>query len=58
MNIGEAAARSGLTTKTIRYYESVAILKTVLARNGHREFRERDVHNLRLNFSEFFTPPR
>lgn len=49
MNIGQAAARSGLPPKTIRYYEDVALIP-VPPRNGsgYREYSGRDVHLLRF----------
>ncbi|MFP4003285.1 MAG: Cu(I)-responsive transcriptional regulator [Alphaproteobacteria bacterium] len=49
MNIGEAAARSGLPPKTIRYYEDVRLIPAP-ARNGagYRAYSGRDVHLLRF----------
>ncbi|MFP6731844.1 MAG: Cu(I)-responsive transcriptional regulator [Alphaproteobacteria bacterium] len=44
MNIGEAAALSGVTTKTIRYYESIGLIapapRTV---GGYRSYGDNDV---------------
>jgi Cu(I)-responsive transcriptional regulator len=49
MNIGEAAARSGLPAKTIRYYETRGLLTPASRRpNAYRAFDERDVYTLRF----------
>lgn len=49
MNIGEAAAHSGLPPRTIRYYEEVELIPAP-ARNGagYRAYTGRDVHLLRF----------
>ena len=46
MNIGEAAAASGLPPKTIRYYEDIGLLTPHRGANGYRAFTEQDVHKL------------
>ncbi|OED35557.1 Cu(I)-responsive transcriptional regulator [Chromatiales bacterium (ex Bugula neritina AB1)] len=46
MNIGDVAVRSGLTDKTIRYYESIGLVSPLRGENGYRTFRESDVHKL------------
>lgn len=46
MNIGEAAKRSGLPAKTIRYYEDIGLVKPLRDTNGYRAFRPQDVHKL------------
>lgn len=47
MNIGEAAALSGLPAKTIRYYEEIGLVRpAVRAANGYRAYAERDVRIL------------
>ncbi len=46
MNIGEAAARTGLPAKTIRYYEEIRLIRPHRAANGYRSFNERDLHKL------------
>jgi MerR family transcriptional regulator, copper efflux regulator len=58
MNIGEAAAASGLPAKTIRYYEEIGLIRPLRDSNGYRAFRSADVHKLaflararRLGFS-------
>ncbi|MGP3696501.1 Cu(I)-responsive transcriptional regulator [Rhodobacter sp. NSM] len=46
MNIKDAAARSGLPAKTIRYYEEIGLVRPLRDANGYRRFRERDLHKL------------
>ena len=49
MNIGEAAERSGLPAKTIRYYEEVGLVRPAKRRdNRYRDYDETDVHRLRF----------
>jgi Cu(I)-responsive transcriptional regulator len=49
MNIGEAAERSGLPAKTIRYYEDIALVRPSGRRaNGYRDYDEQDLHRLRF----------
>ncbi|ABS61821.1 putative transcriptional regulator, MerR family [Parvibaculum lavamentivorans DS-1] len=49
MNIGEAAARSGVPAKTIRYYEDIALIESAdRSANGYRAYTEEDVHTLRF----------
>jgi Cu(I)-responsive transcriptional regulator len=48
MNIGEAAQRSGLPAKTIRYYEDIRLLKPARGDNGYRDYSTYDVHRLRF----------
>jgi MerR family transcriptional regulator, copper efflux regulator len=49
MNIGEAAARSGLPAKTIRYYEEVGLVRPAKRQdNRYRDYDETDVHRLRF----------
>ena len=49
MNIGEAARRSGVPAKTIRYYESIHLIPEPARRdNGYRTYSERDVDILRF----------
>ncbi|MEU5691277.1 MerR family transcriptional regulator [Actinosynnema sp. NPDC020468] len=45
MRIGELARRSGLTTRALRYYESLGLLAARRTSNGQREY---DEHDLRL----------
>ncbi len=46
MNIGEAAAQTGLPAKTIRYYEEIRLIQPHRAANGYRSFSEKDLHKL------------
>ncbi|MCV6620983.1 MAG: Cu(I)-responsive transcriptional regulator [Cellvibrionaceae bacterium] len=49
MNISEAAKRSGLSSKTIRYYESIGLVKVAKrSDNGYRDYSESDVEALRF----------
>jgi MerR family transcriptional regulator, copper efflux regulator len=49
MNIGEAAARSGVPAKTIRYYEDIALIDSAdRSANGYRAYSDDDVHTLRF----------
>ncbi len=49
MNIGEAAARSGLPAKTIRYYGDIGLVVPSHRRaNGYRDYDEQDLHRLRF----------
>lgn len=48
MNIGNASERSGLSAKTIRYYEDIGLLQADRAGNGYRDYSMSDVHRLRF----------
>ncbi|MDW6026050.1 Cu(I)-responsive transcriptional regulator [Mesorhizobium sp. BAC0120] len=48
MNIGDAAERSGLPAKTIRYYEDIRLVKPARGENGYRDYSSEDVHRLRF----------
>ncbi len=47
MNIGQAAKKTGLSAKMIRYYESIGLISpTGRSANGYRHFGEEDLHRL------------
>ena len=46
MKIGDVAEASGLSAKTIRYYEDIGLIRPVRGKNGYRAFVEADVHKL------------
>jgi MerR family copper efflux transcriptional regulator len=49
MNIGQAAAASGVTAKMIRHYEELKLLKPATrTAAGYRVYDEKEVHTLRF----------
>jgi len=48
MNIGRAAKVTGLSVKTIRYYEDIGLIDADRAENGYRDFGDRQITQLRL----------
>jgi MerR family transcriptional regulator, copper efflux regulator len=46
MNIGEVSEKSGLPSKTIRYYETIGLVRPQRHANGYRAFRQSDLHKL------------
>lgn len=49
MTISEAATRSGVPPKTIRFYEEAGIIKPAArGDNSYRVYRDADVHTLRF----------
>ena len=48
MNIGKAAARSGLQPTTIRYYEQIGLVSSTRRENGYRDYSENDINQLRF----------
>ncbi|WP_431099214.1 Cu(I)-responsive transcriptional regulator [Polaromonas aquatica] len=49
LNIGQAAAHSGVSAKMIRHYESLGLLPTVHRTDaGYRQYGEKEVHTLRF----------
>jgi MerR family transcriptional regulator, copper efflux regulator len=49
MNIGAAAAASGVNAKMIRHYEAIGLLRPAeRGPNDYRDYGEREVHELRF----------
>ncbi|OAN52845.1 Cu(I)-responsive transcriptional regulator [Paramagnetospirillum marisnigri] len=49
MNIGEAARRSGVSAKTIRYYEGIGLIPAAgRTRSGYRAYTANEVETLRF----------
>ncbi len=49
MNIGAAAAASGVNAKMIRHYEAIGLLPAPARRdNSYRDYGDNDVHELRF----------
>ncbi|WP_417525658.1 Cu(I)-responsive transcriptional regulator [Marinovum sp.] len=49
MNIGEAAKRTGISIKMLRYYEEIGLLRPALrTSSGYRVYQEHDVATLRF----------
>ena len=48
MNIGQAAEASGLSPKTIRYYEAIGLVVADRRDNGFRRYVAEHVHKLRF----------
>ena len=46
MKIADVAQASGLSAKTIRYYEDIGLVRPMRSENGYRAFVETDVHKL------------
>ena len=46
MNIGKAAHKSGLSAKTIRYYEDIKLVVADRQENGYRDYADSDLQRL------------
>ena len=59
MNIGQAAERSGVPPKTIRYYEDIGLVAPApRSNNGYREYGETKVHILSFVQCCLLPPPQ
>lgn len=48
MNIGYASDQSGVTRKTIRYYEEIGLILPDRHDNGYRDYDDADIHKLKF----------
>lgn len=49
MNIGQASKASGVSSKMIRYYEQIGLLRPVLrTASSYRTYADNDIHTLRF----------
>ncbi|AMO54842.1 transcriptional regulator [Endozoicomonas montiporae] len=49
MNISKVASRTGLTSKTIRYYESIGLIEAARRLdNGYRDYSEQQLQELKF----------
>jgi len=48
MNIGQAAERTSLPSKTIRYYDEIKLVTPARRENGYREYSQNDLQRLRF----------
>ncbi len=48
MNIGQAAARSGISAKMVRHYEAIGLIAAARSDNGYRVYGDSDVAVLRF----------
>ena len=48
MNIGDAAKATGLSAKTIRYYEGINLVVADRSGNGYRNYFDAHIHKLRF----------
>jgi Cu(I)-responsive transcriptional regulator len=46
MNISQVSEKSGLPSKTIRYYEEIGLISPSRSANGYRSFSDSDFHKL------------
>ncbi|WKX68689.1 MerR family transcriptional regulator [Streptomyces sp. XD-27] len=47
MRIGELAERTGVSTRSLRYYEAQGLLRARRAANGYREYGDEDLRMVR-----------
>lgn len=48
MNIGELSRKTGVSLRSLRYYEEKALLNPIRLENGYRDYTESDIERVRI----------